>query len=52
LQAVTSKTFVVSLLCEFIGTMIFTFLGSTVSDKVGVWATAADVYTRPRSALY
>jgi hypothetical protein len=36
--SVSSKTFVVSLLVEFIGTMIFTFLGSTVSDPVhGPW---------------
>jgi hypothetical protein len=31
---VTSKTFLVSLMVEFIGTMMFTFLGSTVTDKV------------------
>ncbi|KAF8061944.1 Nodulin-26 [Scenedesmus sp. PABB004] len=37
-QAITSKTFAISLLCEFIGVMVFTFLGSTVSDKVfGPW---------------
>ncbi|WIA38461.1 hypothetical protein OEZ86_001784 [Tetradesmus obliquus] len=49
-QAVTSKTFVVSLMCEFIGVMVFTFLGSTVSDKVfGPWvnglALAIWIYT-------
>jgi hypothetical protein len=38
LQPITSKTFIVSLLVEFIGVMIFTFLGSTVTDKVhGPW---------------
>ncbi|KAF6256244.1 aquaporin-like protein [Scenedesmus sp. NREL 46B-D3] len=37
-QAITSKTFLVSLMVEFIGTMMFTFLGSTVTDKVfGPW---------------
>lgn len=37
-QAITSRTFIVSLLVEFIGVMIFTFLGSTVNDKVhGPW---------------
>eukprot|EP00878_Enallax_costatus_P000143 GHUV01000186.1.p1 GENE.GHUV01000186.1~~GHUV01000186.1.p1 ORF type:complete len:303 (+),score=50.80 GHUV01000186.1:123-1031(+) len=49
-QAVRSKTFIVSLLVEFIGTMIFTFLGSSVSDKVfGPWvnglALAIWIYT-------
>jgi hypothetical protein len=39
-QAVTSKTFLVSLLVEFIGTMMFTFLGSTVTDKVSSTAAA------------
>ena len=50
LQAVTSKTFVVSLMCEFIGVMVFTFLGSTVSDKVGLLLVAADVYSGPTPA--
>jgi hypothetical protein len=37
-QPVTSKQFSVSLLVEFIGVMLFSFLGSTVSDKVhGPW---------------
>ncbi|WIA18173.1 hypothetical protein OEZ85_009647 [Tetradesmus obliquus] len=37
-QAITSKTFLVSLMVGFIGTMMFTFLGSTVTDKVfGPW---------------
>lgn len=49
-QPVTSKTFAVSLLLEFIGVMIFSFLGTTVSDKVhGPWvnglALAIMIYT-------
>lgn len=37
-QAITSKTFVVSLLMEAIGVMVFAFLGGTVNDKVhGPW---------------
>jgi hypothetical protein len=49
-QPITSKTFIVSLLVEFIGVMIFTFLGSSVSDKVhGPWvnglALAIWIYT-------
>jgi hypothetical protein len=40
-QPITSKTFSVSLLVEFIGVMIFSFLGSTVDDKVwGPWCVA------------
>lgn len=36
--AITSKTFVVSLLIECVGVLVFTFLGSTVNDKVhGPW---------------
>ena len=31
--AITSKTFLVSLLMECIGVLVFTFLGSTVTDK-------------------
>lgn len=49
-QPITSKTFIVSLLVEFIGVMIFTFLGSSVTDKVhGPWvnglALAIWIYT-------
>lgn len=49
-QAITSKTFAVSLLVEFVGVMIFAFLGTTVDDKVhGPWvnglALAIMIYT-------
>jgi len=38
-QSIRSKTFFVSLLVEFIGVMIFSFIGTTVTDKVfGPWA--------------
>lgn len=33
-QPITSKTFTISLLVEFLGVMIFSFLGTTVNDKV------------------
>lgn len=36
--AITSKTFLVTLMVEFIGVMVFAFLGSTVKDPVhGPW---------------
>jgi len=49
-QPITSKTFSISLLVEFLGVMIFSFLGTTVNDKVhGPWvnglALAIMVYT-------
>lgn len=49
-QSITSKTFAVSLLVEFLGVMIFAFLGTTVDDKVhGPWvnglALAIMIYT-------
>lgn len=49
-QPVTSKTFAISLLVEFLGVMLFSFLGTTVNDKVhGPWvnglALAIMVYT-------
>eukprot|EP00775_Hariotina_reticulata_P002360 gene2360-2666_t len=49
-QAVTSKTFAISLLVEFLGVLIFAFLGTTVDDKVfGPWvnglALAIMIYT-------
>ena len=33
-QPITSRTFTISLLVEFLGVMIFSFLGTTVNDKV------------------
>eukprot|EP00775_Hariotina_reticulata_P007751 gene7751-7950_t len=49
-QPVTSKVFAISLLVEFIGVLIFSFLGTTVDDKVfGPWvnglALAIMIYT-------
>jgi hypothetical protein len=35
---ITSKKFIISLWVEFVGVMMFTFLGSTVKDAVhGPW---------------
>jgi hypothetical protein len=38
-QSISSKTFAVSLLVEFLGVLFFQFLGGSASDKVFVpWA--------------
>jgi hypothetical protein len=52
LQAVTSKTFLVSLMVEFIGTMMFTFLGSTVTDKVSCCKRPRMLRSAARSQAY
>lgn len=33
-QSVRSRKFAISLICEFVGTMLFSFIGSTVASPV------------------
>ena len=43
--SIASKTFLITLLVEFLGVMVFTFLGSTVNDKVhGPWSVMREKF--------